>query len=234
MLKIEGLNAYYGKLQVLFNVSFDVGKEEIVIIVGPNGAGKSTLLKSIMNIEIFKKCEKMIFNGIDISKLPTFEIARHGIFYIPDYGGLLPGMTVFENLQLAAGKKNIYSRLELIKKVYSEIEKLLFRKADQLSGGERKIVSILRALLTDAKLLLLDEPTEGVAPIIFRNIINLIKEIIKEKRISIVWTEPGAKISKLLEIVDKLIILTAGRVSYIGYKDQIEKDLDKIKRMIFI
>jgi branched-chain amino acid transport system ATP-binding protein/urea transport system ATP-binding protein len=173
-----------------------------------------------------------MFENIDITSLPAYKIASLGIYYIPDYGGLLSGLTVLENLQLAANSKNI--PVDELKSFYPEVVNLLTRRADALSGGERKIVSIIRSILTNAKLLLLDEPTEGMAPIMVDRTIKLLKKLNEEKGTSILWIEPGAKLKKVLEIANKVIILVTGRVVYVGEAEKAKKEVDEIKKYLFI
>ena len=231
MLEIKNLNAYYSNIQVLFGIDLVIEESDIAVVVGANGAGKTTLLKSIMNIEV-SKTGSIKFRGVDITNMPTYSIARIGLHYIPDYTGLVPGLTLLENFYLARGGRNI--DLEKLENLYPDLPKLLNRRVDVLSGGERKISAILRALLTNPKMLLLDEPTEGVAPIMVERIIDLMKRISREEKITILWTEPGAKLKKILKIANKVIVMRLGRIEYIGTSEEAERDIDKIKRLVFV
>lgn len=231
MLKIESLNAYYGRLQALFDINLEMNKGEIIGVLGPNGAGKTTLLKSIINVEV-SKTGRILFKDVEITTLPTHKIASLGIYYIPDYGGLFPGLTIIENLQLAANSK--YVSIDELKEFYPPIIDLLNRKADSLSGGERKIISIIRSIVVKPELLLLDEPTEGMAPVMVDRTIKLLKKLNEEKNMSILWIEPGAKIRKVLEIADKILILAAGRIVYVGESEKALKEIDEIKKYLFI
>jgi len=231
MLKIRNLNAYYGNLQVLFNINLEVDRGDIVAVLGPNGAGKTTLLKAIINVEVTKYGE-VEFEGTNITSLPTHKIAKLGVHYVPDYGGLLPGMTVLDNLRLAAGSKN--PPINKLKDFYPEIANLLERRADALSGGERKIVSIVRSILTNPKLLLLDEPSEGMSPIMVDKTVKLLKRLNEEREFTILWVEPGAKLKKVIEVADKIIVLTAGRIVYVGEAERAKEEIDKIKEYVFV
>jgi len=230
MLLIEDLNAYYSKAHILHNINLSVSKGDLLAIIGRNGVGKTTLLKAIMGIDVVR-IGKITFKDKDISNLKTHEISKLGIFYIPDDAGLFQGMSVIENLRLASGKKDI--DLNLLEKIYPEIRSLLNRRADLLSGGERKIVAILRSLLTNADLLLLDEPTEGVMPIMVRKIYNMLDSLRKMGK-TIVIVEPGTKLSMMREIITKIAIMSGGKIVYINEKEEAIKEIDKIKKYLFI
>lgn len=230
MLSVEELDAFYGRLQVLFSVNLTVEEGKIVAIVGSNGAGKTTLLKSIMNIEVHKK-GRVMYKGRDITKMSTHEIAKLGIFYIPDNAGLYPGLTVLENLRLATGRKNV--NIDVLKEIYPEVTMLLNRGADKLSGGERKIVSILRVFLKDSKLILLDEPTEGVSPIVTERMYSIFKRLKDEGR-TLVIVESGSRLKVALRYVDTLAVMTSGRLTYMDSAEKAIKDIDVIRRLIFV
>lgn len=230
MLSVENLNGYYGAIQVLFSINFKVERGDMVAIVGSNGAGKTSLLKSIMNIELWKE-GKIVFEGIDITRLPTHRIARLGILYIPDTGGLYHGLTTLENMQLAAGKKII--EIDRIKEIYPRIEELLNRPTDKLSGGERKIVSILRSLLIETKLILLDEPTEGVSPVITEEIYRMLKRLNEEGK-TIVVVEPGSRLKIALKHVNKIGVMRTGKLEYFDTTEKALKELELLKKLIFI
>jgi len=229
LLEVRGLNAFYGNLQALFSVNLDVGEGEILAVIGSNGAGKTTLLKSIMNIEVRKE-GRVYFDGVDITRLPTHRIARLGVLFIPDNTGLYPGLTVLENFQLAVGRKDV--DLGIVREVYPEITGLLGRSADRLSGGERKIVSVLRAFLLNPKLILLDEPTEGVSPIVAERIYSLLK-MLSSRGKSLIVVESGSKLKLALKNANRIAVMTAGRITYVGEVDKAQKDLDIIRKLVF-
>jgi branched-chain amino acid transport system ATP-binding protein/urea transport system ATP-binding protein len=230
MLYIENLDAYYGKAHVLHNIKLSVDRGDLVAILGRNGVGKTTLLKAIMGIEVIRR-GKILFKDIDISRLRTYEIARLGIFYVPDDAGLFQGMSVLENLRLAAGKKDI--DLSLLEEIYPEIRGLLNRRADLLSGGERKIVSILRCLLTNTDLLLLDEPTEGVMPIMVKKIYSMLNNLRKIGK-TIVMVESGIKFNAIAEIATKIGVMSGGRLVYMNTKDKALEEAEVIRKHLFI
>lgn len=224
------LDAFYGKAQILFNVNFSIEEGETVALIGRNGVGKTTLLKSIMNIEVFKR-GKVIWLGEDITSKPTYLIASKGIAYMPDYTGLIPGISVLDNFRLAAGKTN--PDLEFAKTIYPEIVNLLGRRADSLSGGERKIVGLLRALAMNPRLLLLDEPTEGVSPIVANRIYNIVSSL-REKGLSILVVEQGTRFRMLEKIADRILVMTGGKLVFDSSTAQLEAVFDEIQRHLFI
>lgn len=230
MLSIENLNGYYGLVQVLFSINLKVERGDMIAIIGSNGAGKTSLLKSIMNIELRKE-GRIIFEGKDITRLPTYKVARLGIFYIPDTGGLYHGLTTLENMQLAAGKRIV--DIDKLKEIYPEVEALLHRPADKLSGGERKIVSILRSLLVETKLLLLDEPTEGVSPIVTEEIYRMLKKLNDEGK-TIIVVEPGSRLKIALKYVNKIGIMRTGKLEYFDTTEKALKELELLRKLIFI
>jgi len=230
MLSIENLDAFYGKAHILHNISLSVSRGDLLAIIGRNGVGKTTLLKSIMGIDVVR-VGRIIFKDRNIANLKTHEISKLGILYIPDDAGLFHGMSVIENLRLASGKKDI--DLSLLEKIYPEIRDLLNRKADLLSGGERKIVAILRSILTKTDLLLLDEPTEGIMPLIVKKIYSMLDNLRKMGK-TIVIVEPGTKLNMILGIATKIAVMSGGKIIYIGEGERVMEDIDKIKKYLFV
>ncbi len=224
LLEITGLDAFYDRAQILFNINLKVKEGELVAILGRNGVGKTTLLKSIMNIEVVKR-GRIIFRQQDITSLPTYKIASLNISYVPDYTGLIPGISVLDNLRLSAGKKNV--DLQLAKELYPQIDELLFKKADMLSGGERKIVAIIRALMSNPTLILLDEPTEGVGPLVAKRIYEVMS-MMKEQGLTLVVVEQGTRFSFVRRLADRLLIMVNGRIVFETTKDRVDAELDAI------
>lgn len=230
MLLIENLDAFYGKAHVLHGINISVDKGDLLAILGRNGVGKTTLLKAIMGIEVVRR-GKIMLGGENISGLKTHEIARLGVFYIPDDTWLFPGMTVLDNLRLAARSKNI--DLEMLEEIYPGIKSLIDRRADLLSGGERKIVSIMGSIVSGSELILIDEPTEGVMPIMVKKIYSLLNEL-RRKGKTIVLVEPGTKLNSVLEISTKIAIMNRGRIAYINDKDRAMGELEIIRKQLFV
>jgi len=228
MLVLENVNAFYGKAQALFEIGMEAKRGEVVAILGRNGVGKTTLLRSIMGVEV-SRTGRIEFDGKDIVDMKTHEIASLGVAYIPDYGGLIPGLTIMENLQLALGTKSI--DLGRAYEIYPELNGLLARKADTLSGGERKITAIVRAIIMQAKLLLLDEPTEGVMPTMAKRIYNLLRDM-REKGITILLVEQGARLSLAREIATRIAIMVNGKLVYDGAPEASEMHGDFLKKYL--
>jgi branched-chain amino acid transport system ATP-binding protein/urea transport system ATP-binding protein len=178
-----------------------------------------------MNIEVVKR-GRIKFDDIDITNLPTYRIASIGISYVPDYTGLIPGISVLDNLRLSAGKKNV--NLSLAKELYDRIDELLPKKADTLSGGERKIVAVIRALLMNPRLVLLDEPTEGVGPIVAKRIYELVSRM-KDEGLTVVVVEQGTRFSHVKNIADRISVMVNGRIMYETTRDKVDEEMELIQ-----
>lgn len=230
VLKVVDLQAFYGRAQILFGVNLSLSKGEIVTLIGRNGVGKTTLLKAIMNIEVSKK-GKVLLNGVDITGLPTNVIASKGIAYMPDYAGLIPGVSVVDNLRLAAGRKNI--DLSKASEIYPEIKNLLERRADSLSGGEKKIVGLLRFLYMNPSVILVDEPTEGVSPIVARKIYDMLTTM-KKTGLTVFLVEQGTRYNMLTGIADRFLVMVGGKIVLESTPQTIHKERDLIKKYLAV
>lgn len=230
VLAVHNLDAFYGKAQVLFDLSFGINKGEIVSLIGRNGVGKTTLLKAIMNIGVTKK-GKVLLNGAEISKLPTHAIASKGIAYVPDYTGLIPGVSVLDNFRLAAGKKQV--DLSQAVEIYPEIKSLLDRRADSLSGGEKKITALLRALLMNPSVLLVDEPTEGVSPIVTNRIYSIISGM-KRSGLAVLLVEQGTRYNLLTKVADRFLVMVGGKIVWESTADRVGAELDQIRKFLAV
>lgn len=229
-MKVVDLQAFYGRAQILFNVDFSLRKGEIVSLIGRNGVGKTTLLKAIMNIEVVKR-GKIFLNGSDVTNLPTYRIAAKGIGYMPDYTGLIPGVSVIDNIRLAAGKKNV--DLSQASEVYPEIKNLLNRRADSLSGGEKKIVGLLRLLFMNPSIIMVDEPTEGVSPIVAKKIYEMLTAM-KKKGLTVFLVEQGTRYNLLTTLADRLLVMVGGKIVLESTSETIEKERELIKRYLAV
>ncbi|MGB9631165.1 MAG: ABC transporter ATP-binding protein [Candidatus Methanodesulfokora sp.] len=216
MLKVESLNSGYGKLHVLYDVSVDCDKEEIVAVVGPNGAGKTTLLNSIFGIaDIYSGSVKI--DGEEITKLPAHVIARKGIAYVLQMINIFSELSVEENLRISASYAkipDIDKKLREIFEIFPILSERRKQRAGTLSGGERQMLAISIGLIRDPKILLLDEPTAGLMPLYVDLIIKKINEIRKERGISVVLVEQNVK--KALEIADRAYVLVSGQIIFRG------------------
>lgn len=230
MLQIKNLESGYGKMQVLFGVSLNVNPNEIVVLVGPNGAGKSTLLKSIFNlVDIYNG--KIIFKNKDITRVATHELIKLGISYAPQGRQVFGNLTVKENLEMGAfltkEKDLVEKRLEeVIEKHFPDLKKKLDDYAFNLSGGQQQMLAIGRALMQDPQLLLLDEPSLGLAPKIMKELFKKIVEI-NEEGVAIIIVEQNAR--QATKIADKIFVLEDGRIALSGDKNILkDKRIEKI------
>jgi len=230
MLSIKNLESGYGKMQVLFGVDLDVKPSEIVVLIGPNGAGKSTLLKSIFNlVDIYRG--KILYKNKDITKIPTHELIELGISYVPQGRQVFSTLTVKENLEMGAfltKEKDLINRRlnEVIENHFPDLKKKLNKYAFNLSGGQQQMLAIGRALMQDPQLLLLDEPSLGLAPKIMKDLFRKIEEI-NEGGVAIIIVEQNAR--QATKVADKIFVLEDGKIALSGNKNILkDKRIEKI------
>jgi branched-chain amino acid transport system ATP-binding protein len=214
VLKANNISSYYGNIQALDNISIEVNKGEIVSIIGSNGAGKSTLLMTLCGI-VPAKSGSIYFNDIDISSLPTHEIIRMGVSQSPEGRRIFPKLTVYENLLIGDPlKKEKDINLDFIFEIFPRLKERISQRGGTLSGGEQQMLSIGRALVSQPSLLLLDEPSLGLAPIIVKQIFDTIKRINKENNTTILLVEQNA--FGALKLSDRGYVLVNGKVIISG------------------
>lgn len=214
MLIAKNISSYYGNIQALDNISIEVNKGEIVSIIGSNGAGKSTLLMTLCGI-VPAKSGSIFFNDIDISSLPTHEIIRMGVSQSPEGRRIFPKLTVYENLLIGDPlKKEKDINLDFIFEIFPRLKERISQRGGTLSGGEQQMLSIGRALVSQPSLLLLDEPSLGLAPIIVKQIFDTIKRINKENNTTILLVEQNA--FGALKLSDRGYVLVNGKVTISG------------------
>jgi branched-chain amino acid transport system ATP-binding protein len=212
LLKINDIYAGYGEIEIIHGISLEVKEGEIVSIVGPNGSGKSTFLKSIFSlVDIMKG--NIDYLGTDLTKLGTDKMIEQGLSFVPQTDNVFPTLTVAENLELGAyvSNKNLKDRFDLIYSLFPPLVEKRKKKAGTLSGGQRQMVAFGRALVMEPKLLLLDEPTAGLAPMFIDLILDKVVEINKTG-VSILMVEQNAK--KALAMSDRGYVLAAGEKKY--------------------
>ncbi len=219
ILRVENLNAFYGKSQILFDVELSVGEGEIVALVGRNGVGKTTTLKSIMGM-VEKRGSRVVFSGEEVTGKKPYQISRMGLVFIPDRGGVFPNLTVEENFNLAV--KEGYFTLDYVFEYFPQVKDLMRRKGGQLSGGERRLVGIARGLLANPRMLMIDEPSEGLAPAIVREIAEVLTALKKEK-LSMLITDQNLPF--ILAVADRIYILDNGHVKASGTKEELPREV---------
>ena len=227
MLKISNIETFYGKIQALRGVDIDVNSGEIVSLIGSNGAGKSTLLMTISGVNKARTGE-IVFEGKNIEKYEAHDIVDLGIAQVPEGRRIFSRLTVEENLRLGAhaNEKGKHFNTD-VKEVYNLFPVLNDRKSQRggtLSGGEQQMLAIGRALMNRPKVLLLDEPSLGIAPKLVNQIFLAIKNINKEKKVTIFLVEQNAK--KALELADRAYVLVNGKVTIKGTGQELLKNQD--------
>ena len=212
MLEVEHVSAGYGMVQILWDVSFKIKEKEIVSIIGPNGAGKTTLVKTILGL-LTPKNGTIRFMGESIEKLPTYEIAKKGISLIPEGREIFPRMTVEENLRLGAyifaDKSKVKDSKEKVYQIFPVLKKKEKLVAQNLSGGEQQMLVIGRSLMSNPALLILDEPSLGLAPIIVEKVLDTLSKI-NEDGMTILLVEQNIRDS--LTIANRGYVLEEGKI----------------------
>jgi branched-chain amino acid transport system ATP-binding protein len=216
MLRVSGLEASYGDSQVLFGVSFDVGPGEVVTLLGRNGMGKTTTIRTLMGILKPRRGE-VTWDGSPVHGLPPYRLARLGLGLVPEGRQVFPNLTVRENLIATATTRGTWT-LDAVLELFPQLGERLHRAGSLLSGGEQQMLAVGRALLTNPRLLILDEATEGLAPLLRREIWRAL-ESLKAQGQSILLIDKN--IAALSRIADRHYILEKGRVVWTGTSDEL-------------
>ncbi|HTP83340.1 MAG TPA: ABC transporter ATP-binding protein [Alphaproteobacteria bacterium] len=226
VLQAEDLHTYYGKSHILHGVSLEVREGEIVTLLGRNGAGKTTTLRSLMGLTHAREGAVRIF-GNAVTDWPPYRIATLGVGYVPEGRRIFPNLTVEENLKVPAERPGPWT----IARIYELFPRLAQRKSNkgrQLSGGEQEMLSISRALLLNPKLLLLDEPSQGLAPLIVQEVFRVVVAARKEG-ISILLVEQNVRAA--VGIADRAYVLDDGKVVYSGAAAEFAKDEQRVRAL---
>ena len=228
MLLLQDVHTYYGESHILKGISSEIKRGELVTLLGRNGAGKTTTLRSIMGI-VPPKQGRIKFDGVDISGQKPHSIASLGVGYVPEERMIFPSLSVLENLSLPSkGSKGLWE-LQKIYEYFPVLGERADQKGSQLSGGEQQMLAIARILTMNLKLMLLDEPTEGLAPMLVREIGTILKEI-RKTGITILLVEQNTRFAT--GVSDKHCILYNGQIVYEGSNEEFKADTEVQKRYL--
>ena len=225
VLEVEEIEAGYGEIQVLFGVSLRVGKGTVTTLLGSNGAGKTTTLKTIMGL-LEPWSGRIVFKGADVTRLPAYKRVEQGIALVPEGRKLWPRLTVEEHLRLAATTPRARARfeesLEMVYELFPRLRERRRQLAGTMSGGEQQMLAIARALVQRPRLLMLDEPSLGLAPKLAREVVYLARRLRDEYGITVLLVEQNVRLS--LRVADRAYVLETGRVVREGPAGELEKD----------
>ena len=229
MLEIKDLEVYYGVIQAIKGISFEVNKGEVIALIGANGAGKTTILHTITGLLSPKK-GSVIYEGTDITKIPAHKIVSLGMAHVPEGRRVFANLSVYENLKMGAYTRKDKNEVEeTLEKVYERFPRLKERKnqmAGTLSGGEQQMLAMGRALMSKPKIILMDEPSMGLSPILVNEIFDIIQEVSKSGT-TVLLVEQNAK--KALSIADRAYVLETGKIVLDGKAEDLLND-DSIKK----
>ena len=229
MLSLSAIETFYGETQALFGVSLEVRAGEVVALLGPNGAGKTTTLRSVLGLSAARR-GSIYFDGAEITRAPTHEIARRGIGWVPDDRRVFPTLTVERNLSIARKRTKFraWSTGECFE-IFSALEYLLHRECENLSGGEMQMVAISRALLGSPGLVLLDEPSQGLAPRMVQQVLDVIRRLRKE-HVAVLLVEQNPFTA--LSVADRVYVMDKGRVVHEGLAAALLDDASSRQRLL--
>lgn len=227
-LELRHVSGSYGPAQALFDISLKVGNAEMVGLLGRNGAGKSSTFNAVMNLEL-RRTGSISALGARLDGMSTDAIARHGVAWVPENRRIFPTLTVQENIDLARGRSKRREGLavEELVQAFPLLEKLLSRRGNQLSGGEQQVVAVARALAGRPKVLLLDEPTEGLAPVVVEQLTESIRKLPTTLGVAVLLAEQN--LDFVLELTSRVYVLETGRVVHGGSTADFARD-DALQR----
>ncbi len=224
VLEVEKLKAFYGPVQVIHGVSFSIGQGGVATLLGGNGAGKTTTLRALSGI--IHRSGSIVFDGVSINRRSAEDIARLGIAHVPEGRGTFARLTVEENLRVGgitrSGRRALAEDMELCFGYFPILEKRLRQQAGTLSGGEQQMLAVSRALMLRPRLMLLDEPSFGLAPLIVQELFEILRTINRREKVSLLIVEQNASLA--LSIADQAYLLETGRIVLEGLPSEISAD----------
>jgi len=226
VLQVDGIHTYYGESHILHGVSLRVGAGEMVALLGRNGAGKTTMIRSIVGFTPSRE-GRIVFEGDEIQRWPAYRIARRGVALVPQGRRIFAPLSVRENLLLGARADGW--TLERVFGLFPPLRERAEQAGGTLSGGEQQMLALGRALLTNGRMLLLDEPSEGLAPLIVREIGRVLRSL-KGERLSILLVEQNYHLA--LQVADRVYIMSKGQIVYAGTPASLEADEDVKRRYL--
>lgn len=229
MLEIKDLSVYYGVIQALKGISFTVDAGEVIALIGANGAGKTTTLHTLTGL-IPAKSGRVLFEGRDITKLPAHKIVQLGIAHVPEGRRVFADLSVYENLKMGAytrtNKKEIAGNLEMVYERFPRLKERRTQRAGTLSGGEQQMLAMGRALMSEPKMIVMDEPSMGLSPIFVAEIFSII-EAVSKSGTTVLLVEQNAK--KALSIADRAYVLETGNIVLSGKAEDLLND-EEVKK----
>jgi len=224
IIETKGLNVGYGPIHVIYDLDFEAPEGAVTVIVGPNGVGKTTLLKAIMGLVTIYSGQ-VVFQGQDITKMPPHERTKNGIGYMPQVGNIFSRLSVAENLKMAAytvnDPKMVEDKQEMIFTLFPVLKGFMNRSAGTLSGGERQMLAESMVLMRDPKVMLVDEPTAGLMPILVTEVLKKLREMAETTGLPIIVVEQRAR--RALEVGDHAYLMRGGRFTFKGSAEELLK-----------
>jgi branched-chain amino acid transport system ATP-binding protein len=231
MLKLEGIQTYYGESHILHGVDLEIEKGEVVCLLGRNGAGKTTTLRSVMGLTPPRE-GSILLNGENIARKKAYDIGRMGVAWVPEERRIFKTLTVMENLRIAERKGDEGKwTIERIMEIFTNLARRRQNRGDELSGGEQQMLAVARALMRNPQLILLDEPTEGLAPIMVDAVMDVIQRI-KEEGVTIFLVEQNVEAS--MKVAHRHYILEQGKVVAHISNDELKRDQSLRERYLSI
>jgi branched-chain amino acid transport system ATP-binding protein len=228
LLVLDKVCTNYGKIRILRDVSLSVGEGEVVALLGLNGAGKTTTMRSILGLTP-PRAGKVVYAGYDVTGWPAYRIARLGVGYVPEGRRMFKDLTTLENLQLAENGRGGAWTIERVFEHLPKLAELRARKAGRLSGGEQEMLAIGRALVANPRLLLVDEPSQGLAPLVVEEVYRILSEL-KQTGVAILLVEQNALLA--LRPADRAYVLDGGRVVHEGGAAELAANRDLIRTLM--